>query len=494
MNKTIFTWFFILLMVAGTARLKAQTAVPFPTLEADPKAYEYARQEQASWQTLTELSLWASGADGSATGKRQPFFEGLIRGAVDELRMSPALPLYPREKGVFVLAFMHKKFLKTYAPYQVKLDTLLTSGTYNCVSSAVLYMILAVSVGLDVKGVMTRDHAFVMVNAGGSLILDVETANPLGFDPGTRREFHDNFHAVTGFTYVPARNYRDRASISQLELVSLILSNRITELESRNRFNEAVPLAVNRAALLSQRRNPAASSFFSDPRKDLIDLLLNFGNSLVRAGKEEEALRWAGLAEARYPDEEWQDFIYTVVNTRLVQMLQNQRISEAQDLFNANLSRLSPGNAAAFRIMILDADLVQQSSRIRSSDNAEAVLKLLDEVKTTSILPAGRIEELRTFVLLKAAELLALEKSSLEALKFIEAAITRYGKNSQLENSLQVFRTNRVAELHNTFVDLFNHRNYEGARQFILDALKEFPGNRHLSADLELVEKAIKKK
>ncbi|MDR3170554.1 MAG: hypothetical protein LBU17_02875 [Treponema sp.] len=493
MNKTVFTRFFILLMVAGMVCLKAQTAVSFPTLEADPKAYEYARQEQAgySWQTLTELSLWASGADASAAGKRQPFFEGLIRGAVDELRMSPSLPLYPREKGAFVLAFMHKKFLKTYAPYQAKLDTLLTSGTYNCVSSAVLYMILAVSVGLDVKGMMTRDHAFVMVNAGGSLILDVETSNPLGFDPGTRREFHDNFRTVTGFTYVPARNSRDRASISQLELVSLMLTNRITELESRNRFNEAVPLAVNRVALLSQRRNPAASLFFSDPRKDLMDVLLNFGNSLVKAGKEEAALRWAGLAEARYPDEEWQDFIYTVVNTRLVQLLQNQRISEAQDLLNANLSRLSPGNIAAFRIMIVDADLVQQSSRIRSSDDAEAVLKLLDEVK---ILPAGRIEELRTFVLLKAAELLALEKSSLEALKFIEAAITRYGKNSQLENSLQVFRTNRVVELHNTFVDLFNHRNYEGAHQFILDALKEFPGNRHLSADLELIEKAIKKK
>ncbi|MDR3343021.1 MAG: hypothetical protein LBT14_09615 [Treponema sp.] len=498
MKKNVFTKVVVLLIEAlcVAAGLEAQTAIPFPKLEADSQAYTYAQMEPVdgySWQQLVELSLWASGAGASAPGSRQPSFAGILREAVEELRMSPGLPLYPQEKGAYVLAFMHKKFLKSYSERQTRIDTILSAGTYNCVSSAVLYMIFAVSIGLDVQGVMTRDHAFVTINTG-SLSIDVETTNPYGFDPGNRREFHDNFGALTGFVYVPARNYRDRTSISQLELVSLILTNRISSLEARNRFNEAVPLALNRVALLSQRRNPVASPLFPDPQKDLTAHLRNFGTSLANAGKEQDALRWALLVETRYPDEDWQDFIYTLMNNLLVKLLQAQQVSEAWNLLNANASRLSPGNVTTFSLMILDTELVQRTAGIRTTSDVEAVLAILSDAKTVSILPAGRTMELRTFVLLKGGELLAAEEGWFAAINFIETAITRYGSNVQLESRLQAFRTNRVAQLHNAFVNLFNRRNYEGAHQFILEALEEFPGNRHLATDLELVEKVIKKK
>jgi hypothetical protein len=301
----------LLLLLALQAPLPAQPN-PFPVLEPDRQAAEFARRGQTgpyTWQDLAEISLWASGADAASSPARgQPSYRALIGAAVEELKSAADLPKNERERGEYVLGFMHKKFLKSYSSMQTRIDTILSSGRYNCVSSAALYLILAGAVNLEAKGVMTRDHAFITVYAGDEAI-DVETTNPYGFDPGNRREFHDGFGKLTGFAYVPARNYRDRTTIGALELVSLILSNRIAELEGRSRYAEAVPLAVNRASLLKGRRDGVSSSLFADPEKDLIDRLLNYGASLIKAGKEEDALRWAALGSAAYPDpERWQEF------------------------------------------------------------------------------------------------------------------------------------------------------------------------------------------
>jgi hypothetical protein len=253
---------------------------------------------------------------------------------------------------------MHRRFLKSYSEHQTRLDQLLSSGRYNCVSSAVLYMLLASSVGLEVTGVMTRDHAFVTVNAGTELI-DVETTNPYGFDPGNRREFHDGFGRTTGFAYVPARNYRDRTSINQLELVSLILHNRIVEAESRNRYAEAVALALDRAALLSAQRGVPDAPFFEAPEKDLMDRLYNFGAALIRGGKEEEALRWAACAGARYPGTRWQEMTFAALNNLLGKHIRAQRITEAREALSLHAPSLNPGNLAKLDALVLDAELLR---------------------------------------------------------------------------------------------------------------------------------------
>ncbi|MDR1025636.1 MAG: hypothetical protein LBL56_07900, partial [Treponema sp.] len=62
--------------------------------------------------------------------------------------------------------------------------------------------------------------------------------------------------------------------------------------------------------------------------------------------------------------------------------------------------------------------------------------------------------------------------------------------NPRLENSLRVFRTNRVTELHNAFAELYNRGRYDEARSFIRRALEEFPGNRQLTTDQRMAEQA----
>jgi hypothetical protein len=475
----------VLAVLGWVFPLAAQTSpASFPGLDPDRRAAEYGRRLNGapSWEDLAEASLWASGGEVPAA------MMDSLRGAVSELRAS--LPPGEKERGDYVLTYMHRKFLTSYSALQTRVDTILSGGRFNCVSSAALYTVLAAAAGLEVRGVMTRDHAFVQVSAGGESF-DVETTNPYGFDPGNRREFHDAFGTLTGFAYVPARNYRDRADISRGELISLIFTNRISELESRRNFRDAIPLAVNRAAFLAGRRDRADSPLFPDPEAHLMDRLLNYGASLVQGGREAEALQWAALAGARYPaDPRWEEFAYTALNNLMVKQIRGGRLDEARESLRAGEGRINGENRGRLEAQLVDAELVKQSGEVKTVAAAEAGLEAVKKAEGRGLLPAARIEELRTFLLLKAGELRAAEAGWAAAIAYAEDLASRYGPNRRLEDQLRVFRSNRVADLHNAFAAAYNRRDYGEARRIAAEALGEFPGNRQLLQDRDLAEKA----
>jgi hypothetical protein len=465
----------------------------FPSLEPDPKALDYAGRISAglSWQDLTEISLWASGAGPlDPAGRGKPSYTALVAAGVEELLAAPDLPAGAKERGDYILSFMHKKFLTRYSVNQTRMDTLLANRSYNCVSSAVLYTILASAAGLKARGVVTRDHAFVTVEAGGETI-DVETTNPYGFDPGNRREFHDAFGRATGFAYVPARNYRDRTDVDAGELVSLILHNRISDLEARGRFAESVPLAVNRAALLSSSGRTAYSEFFDDPRSVLLDRIFNYAAMLLRAGKEPELLEWANLAEAKVPaSERWQAIIFGALNNGLAKLIRNNRFEEGRGVLAANGSKLSPENYGRLRAVLADAELFHMVSGLKTIKDADDALAALDSAEAGAFLADRRLKELRVFAVIKKAGFIAGDRGIREALAYAESAREEYGDDSQLNAQIRALRDSRIAELHNGFAAVYNRRDFEKAGELIRAALEEFPENPRLLADRELLEKA----
>jgi tetratricopeptide (TPR) repeat protein len=489
-------------MVLLGAAAQAQTRISFPDLEPDSRAEAYARRGTGgySWEDLAGISLWASVSPAETAGPdRGPSFLEQIRAAAEELKNSPDLPGDLRDRGAYILTFIHKKFLTAYSLPQTRLDTLLTTGRYNCVSSAVLYLILGTAAGLDIRGVMTKDHAFAAVRVNGEWI-DVETTNPYGFDPGNRKEFHDQFGKVTGFAYVPARNYRDRVSISPIELVSLIFSNRISGLERQNRFAEAVPLAVSRAGLLMGEHPAGApedggepAPFFEDPRQDLLNRLLNFGAFLLKSGREEDALRWAALAQAKYPDEErWQEFTFAAANNLMIRQIKAGRLAEARDSLNLHVSMLSAANFDRLDMALTDAELLDSASKMKNAGEAAGILFAINQAAGRVILPPGRAEELRTFVIEKAAALLSAEpaRNWAGAIAWLEEALKQYGPNPRLEQSLRGYRSNLAADYHNRFAAAWNRQNHEEAIRILEEGLALFPDNRQLLADRAAAEKA----
>jgi hypothetical protein len=460
----------------------------FPRLEPDSKALEYTRRgvRGYSWEDLAEISLWASG------GNTSPYLEQ-IRAAADAIRRAPGLPATDLAKGEFILEYMHKNILTSYSLYQSGIDTLLATGRYNCVSSAVLYMVLCRSAGLDVTGVITRDHAFALIHSGAESV-DVETTNPYGFDPGNRREFHDEFGRLTGFAYVPARNYRDRQTITPIELISLIVSNRISELEMRNRFSEAIPLAVDRAALLSGivSDTTVAGSLFGNPANDLVDRLLNFGVSLLNSGREEDCLRWAALASAKYPgDGRWQGHIMAAVNNRIVRLTRAGSYTEARNFLEAQRGVLSATNYAELDTALFDNEILDRANKIRSVADGDAIIVDIEAARSGGRISGARASEIYSFAVQKTASVLSAApgRDWLAAINYIEGAIARYGTSRELEQALRTYRANRAADFHNRFAAAWNRRSIDEARRILDEGLAEFPGDRQLLSDMETVNR-----
>jgi hypothetical protein len=474
----------------------------FPRLKPDPKALEYAHLSARgySWTDLAEISLWASGEELTAANRSASLEQ--IRAAATELLLSPELPASGRERAEYILSFIHKKFLKSYSLYQTRIDTLLAGGRYNCVSSAVLYLIFATSAGVDISGVMTKDHAFAAVHLGGEDI-DVETTSPYGFDPGSRREFHDGFGKITGFAYVPARNYRDRMTISPIELVSLILSNRISELERGGRFAEAVPLAVDRAALLGRiSRDGEASAeqpqtalapapFFEDPRRDMVNRLFNYGAFLLNAGKEEDCLRWTAFAAPQYPGEKrWQELALAAVNNRMQKLVKAGHIGAAREFLDKQTAAVGTSNYAVLDSMLFDTELLSGASGMRHVSEGDSLLAAIEQGRNSKRLSAERAAELLNFTVQRIASMLSAApgRDWLSAIDYIEKTIARFGPTRELEQTLRNYQSSRAADFHNRFAAAYNKRNFEEAMRIVREGLAEFPADRRLLADQEIAE------
>jgi hypothetical protein len=480
---------FLLFFTALTAVYSQNTA--FPRLTPDPKALEYYRLGENgvySWTALAEICLWASGDTSTANIDK-------ICAASDSIKNAPDFPDSNKDRAEYILTFIHKNIIKSYSLYQTRIDTMLSTGRYNCVSSAVLYMILCQSLGIDTKGVITKDHAFITIPMGETDI-DVETTNAYGFDPGNRKEFHDQFGKLTGFAYVPAHNYRDRQTISPIELVSLILNNRIVDYERQNQFADSVPVAIDRAALLAGNAltidsiKETQGTIFTDPRKDLMDRLFNFGAMLLRAGKEEESLRWAAAASPVYPDEKrWQEFIMVTANNHLLRLIQANKYTDARKFIDGEKNVLSQANYDKLDALLVDSELFNMANQIRTAADGDSVVNAVEQARNSGKIQEKRATELITFAVQKAASYISTQPAGnwRAAIQYIEATLSHLGANRELEQALNVYRGNLATDYHNRFASEWNKKNYTEAERILNEGLAEFPNDRQLLSDKQII-------
>jgi len=477
-----------------------QNRTAFPRVEADPKALEYYNQESQgySWMQLAEISLWASGNPARESSvQTTPSNIEKIGVLITNMLNSSELPSSQKERAEFILTFMHRNILRTYSIHQTRLDTIFTNGSFNCVSSGVLYIILCEAAGIKTSGVVTRQHAFVIAHIDGEYI-DVETTNRYGFDPGNRKEFHDQIGRLTGFSYVPAQNYRDRQTISKMEFISLIMNNRIADLEKTNRYAESVPIAIDRASLLlgsplaATSQNNYNEALFSDPRKDLMDRLINYGASLLRANREEDAIQWVLLASPLYRDpNRWYELISVSVNNRISRFISAKRPLDARTFLDSNKTFLTEDDFAKLDVIIIDADILSRANLIQTAFDGDAVLNAITQERANGKIEEKRANELIIFAVQKTAAALsaAPDRNWRSAIQYIEFAGSLYGKQSELEQILRTYRNNLATEYHNKFAAEWNRRNYNEAERILNEGLAEFPDNRQLQADRDIVNR-----
>jgi hypothetical protein len=174
----------------------------------------------------------------------------------------------------------------------------------------------------------------------------------------------------------------------------------------------------------------------------------------------------------------------------VTKLLQAGRIGEAREALTRNGSRVSPEEGRSIEALILDAELTERVRGIKTAKDAEAAFVLID--RADSLLPASRVEEFRTFIILNEGKRLAAEQGPEASIAYTEDAIARYGSNGRLRDALRVYQQNRITALHNSFAELFNRRDFDGARRVLRGGLAEYPGNRQLQSDLDRLEQVLR--
>jgi hypothetical protein len=329
------------------------------------------------------------------------------------------------------LTFLHRNLFTTYSFLQTRVDTALDTGVYNCVSSAVLYTIVARSVGLSVSGVRTRDHAFCSVLVNGQQI-DVETTNPFGFNPGAKKEFSDSFGKTTGYSYVPPGNYADRRTIGEKELLSLILYDRVAEYGDARLYHDALQPAVSAYALMGN----------DETRQVMTVAFSNYLTSLGMRNDFTQAVQFMDAVKASFGG--------------IVDMGKPRR-----DLYHNWVVSLLDSNA------LQDADALLIQPATKSS---------MDDADWTNLSIA---------VTQRRAQAEATTGGFVSAAAIVLDSIQRLGRLPLLLQTYEAF-------IHNGFAQLYNAHKYAEARVVIEQGITSYGESRIFQQDLDLLKNAAK--
>ena len=393
-------------------------------------------------------------------------------------KLQASLPRFQgteEERGEALLEWMHENVLTRYVESQTRLDVLLAEGTYNCVSSAVLYLLLAED--LVVEGVLTRDHAFCRVILSDGEGIDVETTTAFGFNPGTKREAIDAFTGRTGFTYVPPGNYRQRQRIGEKELISLILQNRIAALQDQGQWGATVGLALDRWTL--------AQSALA--RVDFETSLVNYAAWADRNQIREEGLNLLQQGGALLGESErLVQASQALFGNQITQYLRSGMMDEAQSFLTQWQS--FPYLPLAF-VKEQQRGIEEKRVDIAVREGVfEEALRVVDEAYSQEWITQSRWEEAVVFLWSREAKRLSNEEDWEKGWRFLLRAPAEYQRMTQWGRLENVYRGNVIATRHNAFAEAFRKQDYQKAQQILDSARSLFPNESIFLKDQQLLE------
>ncbi len=423
---TVFVHLIFIQALAAEAR---SSITPVAELAPLPLSQQLATmREPIPVETIVDAAIGFSGASEAGAAAAKDRLAALLlrfRGEVADVSGQAEL-------GERALTFLHKNLFASYSVTQARVDTALQTGVFNCVSSAVLYMIVARSVGLSVGGVRTTDHAFCSVMVNGQPI-DVETTNPFGFNPGAKKDFSDSFGKLTGYTYVPPGNYRDRRAIGEKELLSLILYDRVSEYMDGRSYRDALQPAVSAFTLMG-----------TDETRQVMKVA--FSNFITWLGMRQEfsrAVQFTDAVKASFGgavdiEQARRDMYHNWV----VNLLDSNSLPEADNLLAQPATRASLDEADWTGLSVALVQRLAQAEGINGGGNLGA---------------AGVVAE----------------------------GLKRLGRQPALLQTYEMY-------IHNAFATLYNARKPVDAKSVVDQGLVVYPDSRMLQQDLDIARKALK--
>lgn len=281
------------------------------------------------------------------------------------------------ERGEKVLKYIHDELLKKYEEGTASMTVTFSTGSYNCVTSSILFLCLAKAAGLNVKGQKTNIHALCSVYINDKKI-DVETTNYYGFNPGERKtiEKTENSHR---YTYVPKKYYAGRKEISDKAFVTLTGKNIVSELNDTNEYNGAIPLAASRLDFLKTENQKE----ILDVRADFDTVVTNYAINLTKQNKTLEAIDFLEQVENRWGSSGAisKTYFNAVYNT-VVNYLNSGDVANAKKIYEQKKNNIQNDNASKILKNInrfVEVEYHNKFADAINSKNLEQAKEVLEE-------------------------------------------------------------------------------------------------------------------
>ncbi len=386
------------------------------------------------------------------------------------------------EKGDYILQYLHTNLFISYREHVTNLDALFDKGTFNCVSSSIVYYALAQRLNLNIYGVKTPDHAFCVIKINGNST-DVETTSPYGFNPGEKKEFANSF-GQTGFVYTPPSNYRNRTNIGKLALLSLILQNSIVELYKTERYETIVHHAVNIHGLLQ-----TDGSFNA-----MVNEFANYGAYLAKRKRFDDGIVFFENATLYYgKTQKFEDVSGSLFNNAIANFLSYRSIHQL---------RQNVQNAKSFfdtyeKYVSIPQEIKHDSQKIIFEASIRVFIE--DNTFETSIMEIktyfnnNRIEQklyndLLMYMYSKEINNYMAQKDWQNALSLAKRAMEDTINDYRAKTQLQTVEYNVGAAYHNAFADQYNRQNFTNAQKIINEGLSIVPNHKTLLNDAQILD------
>lgn len=408
-----------------------------------------------------------------------------------DMASSSIIDLEEEERGRAILKYLYQNYLKAYSLNQTKIDVALETGFYNCVSSAVLYMVAAKAAELDVRGQSTTQHAFCSIyvtdeKSGKTKRIDVETTNPYGFNPGSKEEIeHEN--QIKKYYVVPKKYYSNRQEVSDGVFTGLIAGNLCADYIKSGEYKKAVPLG---AARWEAVKNEPAKSVTS-VRNSFDILAANYVNILPDSAVSfYSTLDWFSSFIDRWGTT---DFLQKNLDNSIINLLvlcfQEKNYPLALEAYEKYKAKLSQSQVTKSEEIITDIIIIKATEGLTPEQKVAEINGLLSS------------EELADFIRQKRAQL-HLESYWLEYLNSLmnsrdfelgyakaSIALDQLPKSTKIKAMQNGFYNNSIALIHNNFAKQANAGNLEAARAVLEEGLEKFPNDKTLKRDIADLQK-----
>lgn len=207
-------------------------------------------------------------------------------------------------KGEKLLKAMHDRYLVSsqngshselvygYDIEQSKVSAIFQDGKFNCISSAILYMILARYFDLDVQGVVTTQHAFVQINAPRGRPIEVETTSKRGYGLVHDKAFYEKrFAAFSMSRNLVMPTYQDYLNRRVLSPFMLIVKNMNHQHTHPDRMDKAT----------RQRLFEIQGYLDGDTAASQVNRLSIYQNSMIKLLKDQNSPKARKLTQVIEP-------------------------------------------------------------------------------------------------------------------------------------------------------------------------------------------------